>query len=292
MQVHLIDGTYELFRHFFPIPSHLNSEGEEVAATRAVVGNLLKLLEDEATHVGVATDHVVVSWRNQLWADYKTGDGMDPDILSQFPLLEGALTAAGFVVWPMIDDEADDALAAAATMAALDERVSQVKICTADKDLAQCVLDPLIIQVDRRKRVELDEAAVIEKYGVPPTSIPDWLALVGDSADGFPGVQGWGAKSAASVLQRYLHIEQIPSAPGQWDVTVRGAAKLSASLEAAREKAHLFKQLATLNLDAPVSATVDELEWVEPTSEFTSWCERLDAPGLLATAERLAAKRS
>lgn len=291
MQVHLIDGTYELFRHFFPIPSHINAGGEEVAATRAVIGSCLSLLEDGATHIGIATDHVIESWRNELWAGYKTGEGMEPEILSQFPLLEGGLTAAGFAVWPMVEQEADDGLGAAAAMAALDERVERVLICTADKDLAQCVVDPVIAQFDRRKGTILDEAAVIEKYGVPPTSIPDYLALVGDTADGFPGVKGWGAKSTATVLSRYGSVEAIPAAPGQWDVAVRGAAKLSAALEAARDDVAIFKRLATLDLDAPVSASVDELEWVEPTSEFAAWCDRLDAPGLLTRAERLATER-
>ncbi len=230
MEVHLLDGTYELFRHYFAVPSYRNSAGEEVGAVRGVLGTVLTMLEDGATHLGVATDHVIESFRNELWPGYKTGAGVDPDLLGQFPLLEEALEALGVRVWAMVDQEADDALAAAAALASADPRVERVLICTPDKDLAQCVVDPRVVQLDRRSGRLFDEAGVREKFGVPPASIPDWLGLVGDSADGFPGLPGWGAKSATTVLARYGHIEAIPEDGDAWDVEVRGAAKLAATL--------------------------------------------------------------
>ena len=230
MKVHLVDGTYELFRHFFGAPPHRNVAGQEVAAVRGVVGSVLQLLSEGATHVGVATDHVIESFRNDLWPGYKTGEGVDPDLWSQAWPLEEALVALGVVVWPMVDLEADDALASAAAVAADDDGVEQVIICTPDKDLGQCVRGTRVVQLDRRKDQLIDEGGVVAKFGVGPTSIPDYLALVGDSADGFPGLAGWGAKSAAAVLARWRHIEDIPGDPADWDVTVRGAAKLAATL--------------------------------------------------------------
>ncbi|MGH9050159.1 MAG: 5'-3' exonuclease [Acidimicrobiia bacterium] len=285
MQVHLVDGTYELFRHHFAVPSHLDPGGMEVAAVRGVVGTVLTMLEDGATHLGVATDHVIESFRNDLWPGYKTSAGMDQELLAQFPLLEEALVALGVCVWPMVDQEADDALAAAAAVAAADARVEQVLVCTPDKDLAQCVRDPRVAQLDRRQGKLLDEAGVWGKFGVGPGSIPDWLALVGDSADGFPGLPGWGAKSSATVLARYEHLDAIPGAAGEWDVTVRGAAKLAATLTAQRADAELFLDLATLRTDAPVG-TVDEWRWRGPTPELASWAERLGSPNLVNRAER------
>jgi 5'-3' exonuclease len=229
VRVHLVDGTYELFRHYYALPSHVNAGGQEVSATRGVVASLLSLLAGGATHVAVATDHKVESFRNELWPDYKDATGIEPELFSQFGLLEDALRALGVPVWAMVEYEADDGLAAGAAMAAADERVEQVLICTPDKDLAQCVEGQRVVQFDRRKRHVSDHDAVVEKFGVPPASIPDYLALMGDSADGFPGLPGWGAKSAATVLARYGHIEEIPERESDWDVSVRGAARLAAT---------------------------------------------------------------
>ncbi len=289
--VHLVDGTYELFRHHFALPDHKNAAGEEVAATRAVVGSMLRLLQDGATHVGIATDHTVESFRNDLYDGYKTGEGIDPELYSQFPLLEDALRAAGFVVWPMVEFEADDALAAAAAQAARDPRVEQVRICTPDKDLGQCVQGTHVVQFDRRKNLVLDEDAIIEKFGVAPSAIADYLALVGDSADGFPGLSSWGAKSASTVLARWGSIEAIPTDPAEWDVTVRGAARLAASLQEGRELAMLFRHIATVVTDMDVGSTVDDLRWQGPTAEMDVIAQRLDAPRLRTQAEELAAQR-
>ena len=280
MKVHLVDGTYELFRHFFGAPPHRNADGEEVAAVRGVLSSVLQLLDEGATHVGVATDHVIESFRNELWPGYKTGAGIDPDLLSQFWPLESALGAMGVHVWPMVDLEADDALASAAAVAGDDDRVEQVIICTPDKDLGQCVQGRRIVQLDRRKDLLIDDAGVLAKFGVSPASIPDYLALVGDSADGFPGLPGWGAKSAAAVLARWHHIEDVPSDPGAWDVTVRGAPKLAATLREHVDDALLFKDLATLRIDRTLLTSVDVLRWTGPTPEFDNVCARLDAPAL------------
>ena len=292
MQVHLVDGTYELFRHHFAVPSHLDDDGVEVAATRGVLGSVLGMLEQGATHVGVATDHVVESFRNDLWIGYKTSAGMDPELLAQFPMLEDGLRALGVTVWPMVEVEADDALASAARVARDDGRVERAFICTPDKDLGQCVEDPVVAQLDRRRggRV-LDEAAVWERFGVGPRSIPDYLALVGDTADGFPGLPGWGAKSAAAVLARYGHLDAIPDSAREWDVDVRGAAKLAATLAGARDAAALFLDLATLRTDADVGR-VDDWEWHGPEPALVEWAARLDAQNLVARATRLAEKRS
>jgi 5'-3' exonuclease len=290
LQVHLVDGTYELFRYFFALPGHLDDDGVEVDAVRGVLGSVLGLLEDGATHVGVATDHIIESFRNDLWPGYKTGAGVDPALLTQFPLLEDALRALGVTVWAMVELEADDALAAAARVAADDSRVERVIICTPDKDLAQCVADPRVVQLDRRQGRMFDEAAVREKFGVTPESIPDWLALVGDNADGFPGLPGWGAKSAATVLARYEHIDAIPNDAGAWDVTVRGAPKLATALADGREEVELFRTLATLRVDAPVGA-VDDWRWQGPSAELEAWSQRLGAPDLLARARKAAEGR-
>jgi 5'-3' exonuclease len=291
MQVHLVDGTYELFRHHFAVPSHLDPDGMEVAATRGVVGSLLMMLEGGATHVGVATDHVVESFRNELWPGYKTSEGMDPELLAQFPVLEDALRALGLAVWAMVDVEADDALASAAAVGAADPRVDRAIICTPDKDLSQCVVGERVVQLDRRTTTIRDEAGVIEKFGVPPASIPDYLALVGDAADGFPGIPGWGAKSTATVLAHYLHLEQIPALAKDWDVEVRGATKLATNLSAQRADADLFKVLAILRDDADVG-TVDDWQWTGPTPDFDAWCDRLGAPGMVTRAHKLAATRT
>lgn len=288
MKVHLVDGTYELFRYHFALPSHVTGDGREVAATRGVVGSMLGLLEDGATHVGIATDHVIESFRNDLWPGYKSSEGMPPELLAQFGLLEDVLVAAGFTVFPMVEYEADDAMGAAAVVAAADARVEQVLICTPDKDLGQCVVDDRVVQLDRRKGVVLDAAGVQEKFGVPPASIPDYLALVGDSADGFPGLPGWGAKSASAVLARYGHLEDVPPLGGDWDVPVRGAAKLAAGLQNELELAVLFRRIATIETDAPTVDSVDELEWRGPAPGFREVAEALDAPNLAARAERLA----
>jgi 5'-3' exonuclease len=288
----LIDGTYELFRHFFAVPSHVNSAGREVGAVRGVVTSVLTLMEQGAAYVGVATDHVIESFRNDMWPGYKSSAGMDPILLGQFGLLEDALSAMGVVVWPMVELEADDALASAAAATAGDPDVRQVVICTPDKDLGQCVQGGRVVQMDRRKRLVIDEDGVRTKFGVDPESIPDWLALVGDSADGFPGLPGWGAKTAAAVLARYRHLEAIPDAAGQWDVGVRGAPTLAATLVEQRQLVHLFRDLATLRRDPPVVSSYKELWWSGPTREFADLCEQvLDSPGLVAKAERLAADR-
>src|SRR6059036_2824819 len=258
--VHLIDGTYELFRYFFsPAAAFDRNAPEALRAVRGVVGSILGMLEGGATHVGVATDHVIESFRNALWPGYKTGEGLDPVLYDQFQPLEDALEALGVVVWPMVEFEADDALAAAAAMAAADARVAQVVVCTPDKDLAQCVRGDRVVQLDRRTRELRDESAVRQKFAVPPTSIPDWLALVGDSADGYPGLPGWGEKSAATVLARYRHLEHIPKVAAEWDVPVRGAKRLATTLTERRERAVLFRELATLRADAPIGADVDAL---------------------------------
>jgi 5'-3' exonuclease len=291
MQVHLVDGTYELFRHFFGAPPHRNKAGQEVAAVRGVVGSVLQLLAEGATHVGVATDHVIESFRNELWPGYKTGEGIDPDLWSQAWPLEEALTALGVRVWAMVDVEADDALASAAAVAADDAAVDQVVICTPDKDLGQCVRGTRVVQLDRRKDLLIDEEGVVAKFGVGPASIPDYLALVGDSADGFPGLAGWGAKSASSVLARWVHLEAIPPDPARWEVTVRGATKLAATLAASQQDALLFKDLATLRVDRGLLASVDDLRWRGPTGDFARVCADLDGAGLGRRAEALAAAR-
>jgi 5'-3' exonuclease len=290
MHTHLVDGTYELFRHHFAVPSHLDPDGMEVAATRGVVGSILTMLEGGATHIGVATDHVVESFRNDLYDGYKTSAGMEPVLLAQFPVIEDALRALGVTVWAMVDVEADDALASAAAVGAADPRVERVVICTPDKDLSQCVVGDHVVQLDRRTTTVRDEAGVVAKFGVRPGSIPDWLALVGDTADGFPGIPGWGAKSSATVLAYYDHLEAIPPLAKDWDVEVRGAVKLATALSAQRADADLFKVLATLRLDAEVGS-VHDWEWIGPDATFDDWCTRLGADGLARRAHKLAESR-
>jgi 5'-3' exonuclease len=274
--VHLIDGTFELFRHYYGVPKARDKDGVEVGAMRGVVASVRGMLNYGATHIGVATDHVIESFRNDLWPGYKTSEGIEPDLLAQFHPLEEALTALGVVVWPMIEHEADDALGAAAVKAALDPRVTQVRICTPDKDLAQCVSGTRIVQEDRLRRTVRDEAGVVAKFGVVPASIPDYLALVGDSSDGYPGLAGWGAKSAAAVLAKFLHIESIPDDPKTWGVNVR-AGSLAVTLKRDRELALLFLDIATIRTDVPVFESVDELEWHGPTPAFAAVKARFDA---------------
>lgn len=276
MEIHLIDGTYELFRHYYAMPSARDANGMEIAAVRGVIGSVLGLINRGATHVGVATDHVIESFRNRLWPGYKTGEGIEPDLLAQFPLLEEALQQLGVVVWPMVEYEADDALAAAAARAAEDEAVERVIICTPDKDLAQCVRGTRVVQLNRRTNAMLDEAAVVRKYGVRPTSIPDYLALVGDSADGYPGLPGWGAKSAGAVLGRFGTLESIPADWRMWQVNARNAAALALTLERERGNAWLFRDLATLRTDIPVFESIDDLRWSGPTEEFAALAARLN----------------
>ena len=291
--VHLIDGTFELFRYFLsPAATFDRSAPEELRAVRGVVGSMLGMLEGGSTHLGVATDHVIESFRNALWPGYKTGEGIDPLLYAQFQPLEEALTALGVVVWPMVEFEADDALAAAAAMAADDARVDQVVVCSPDKDLAQCVRGDRIVQLDRRTRATRNEEGVRQKFGVLPASIPDWLALVGDSADGYPGLPNWGATSAATVLARYRHLDHIPQLAKDWQVSVRGALRLATTLAEQRERALLFRTLARLRTDAPIGVDVDALRWRGPRADFAAWSERLGAPQLHARAATLAAARA
>ena len=276
MRIHLIDGTYELFRHFYAVPSSRDEQGREVGATRGVVSSVLGMINRGATHVGVATDHVIESFRNRLWPGYKTGAGIDPNLLSQFGLLEEALWALGVVVWPMVEYEADDALAAAAVRAAADPRVEQVIVCTPDKDLAQSVSGTRIVQLNRRTNVVRDEEGVVAKFGVRPASIPDYLALVGDAADGYPGLPGWGAKSSAAVLARYHHFEAIPEDSRNWGVNAANAATLAATFARERDRAFLFRDLATLRTDIPVFGDVEELRWGGPTAAFAPLAAKMD----------------
>jgi 5'-3' exonuclease len=283
MQVHLIDGTYELFRHFYAVPSARDEDGREVGAVKGVVASVLGMINRGATHVGVATDHVIESFRNRLWRGYKTGAGIDANLLAQFVPLEEALQALGVAVWPMVEYEADDALAAAAVKAAADSRVERVLICTPDKDLAQCVTGTRVVQLNRRTNLEMDEAGVVKKFGVLPASIPDYLALVGDTADGYPGLTGWGAKSSAAVLYRYGHLESIPEDWRTWGVNAASPAALSATLARDRENAFLFRDLATLRTAIPLFEDVEELRWKGPTDAFRALAERMDrAVGLPA----------
>jgi len=276
MEVHLIDGTYELFRHFYALPSARDSEDREVAAVRGVLGSILSMMQADKTYIGVATDHVIESFRNRMWPGYKTGQGVDPELLSQFPLLEETLRALGVVVWAMEEYEADDALASAAFLAQADIRVKRIVISTPDKDLAQCVQGTRVVQLDRRRHLERDEQAVIQKFGVRPSSIPDYLALVGDTADGYPGLPGWGAKSASAVLSRFGKLESIPPNAMDWQVNVTNSKSLSQVFNSKRDLAFLFRDLATLRTDLPLFATVDELLWRGPTPAFPPMADRLD----------------
>jgi 5'-3' exonuclease len=289
MDVHLVDGTYELFRHFFVMPAATDVKGQEIGAVRGVLTSVLSMIERGATHIGVATDQVVESFRNDLYPGYKTSDGVAPELLSQFPILEEALDAMGVVVWPMVEFEADDALASAAGRAAKDDRVKQVLICTPDKDLSQCVVGTRVVQLDRRRDILRDEAGVIAKFGVRPQSIPDYLAVVGDSADGFPGLPGWGAKAAALTLSQYPHLEEIPKDWREWHPSIRKARLLSESLFNAWDDAVLFRTLATLRLDVPVFDSVEDLRWKGPRPTFHEHCKRMKSRNLLA---RVASVRS
>ncbi len=285
MQVHLVDGTYELFRyHYSP-----NNRDLDQGAARGVVNSMLQLVDDGATHIGVATDQVIESFRNDMWADYKDGSGIDPQLKAQFPLVEEALEAFGFAVWPQVTHEADDGLAAGAALGRADERVERVIICTPDKDMAQLV-GGKVVQWDRRQDKWFDVEGVQEKFGVLPESIPDYLGLVGDSADGFPGLPGWGAKSAGAVLARYVHIEDIPPAAGQWDISVRSGAKLAVTLQDNLDDALLFRTLATLQPDAPVSPDVDAMEWTGPSNDCARFASSIGAERLTERAERLTAR--
>ena len=293
MIVHLVDGTYELFRYFMsPAAAFERTAPDELRAARGVVTSILGMLEGGATHIGVATDHVIESFRNGLWPGYKTGEGIDPVLYGQFEPLEDALRSLGVVVWAMVEFEADDAMAAAAEMAEADSRVEQVIVCTPDKDLAQCVRGDRIVQLDRRTREVRNESGVRQKFGVAPESIPDWLALVGDSADGFPGLPGWGARSASTVLARYRHLEEIPRQAAQWGVSMRGTERLAATLAEQWERALLFRRLATLRADAPIGVDVDALTWKGPRADFADWAQRFGAPALRERAVKLAGQRS
>lgn len=277
MQLHLIDGTYELFRAHFGAPSARSPDGREVGATRGLLRSFASLLrEPEVTHVAVAYDHVVESFRNDLFEGYKTGEGMDPELHAQFPLAERASRALGIVTWPMVEFEADDAIATAAARYGADSRVERVVICSPDKDLCQCVEGERIVSFDRRKRALLDREGVVAKFGIPPEAIPDYLALVGDAADGIPGIPRWGAKSSASVLARYLSVDAIPDDVEAWDVKVRGAKALAENLAAHREEARLYRELATLRRDVPLAESLDELRW-----------GGVDRPALVALCEEI-----
>ena len=271
LEIYLVDGTYELFRHYYAMPSARDAKGREVAAVRGVVSSVLGMINGGAQYVGVATDHVIESFRNELWPGYKTGEGIEPDLLAQFPLLEEALAALGIATWPMVEFEADDALAAAAAAAARDPRVERIVICTPDKDLAQCVRGTRIVQMDRRRRTIRDEAGVVEKFGVPPASIPDYLALVGDAADGYPGLPGWGARSAAAVLAKFGHLESIPRDWREWKgVNAARPGALAYTLEQQRDRAFLFRGLATLRTDIVLFDSVEALRW-QPTGETPAY---------------------
>lgn len=280
MNVHLIDGTYELFRYFYAVPSSKDDQGQEIGAVRGVLGSVFSMIEAGATHLGVATDHVVESFRNELYPDYKTSEGVPPELLSQFPILEEALQSMGVLVWPMTYFEADDALASAAAKAALEPMVQQIQICTPDKDLAQCVSGVRIVQVDRRREVVRDEPGIVTKFGVKPSSIPDYLAVTGDSADGYPGIPGWGAKAAAAVLSQYAHLENIPNNWRLWHPSIKRARALSESLLNAQNDALLYRTLATLRLDVPVFNSLDELRWRGPQPDFESWTRRIKSSDL------------
>ena len=275
------------FGTYYAVPPAADANGREIGAVRGVLRSVLSMIERGATHLGVATDHVVESFRNELYAGYKTSEGVAPALLSQFPVLEEALAAMGVTVWPMIYFEADDALASAAAKAARDGRVNQVIICTPDKDLGQCVAGTRIVQLDRRQGLIRDEAAVVAKFGVAPHSIPDYLAVVGDSADGFPGVRGWGEKAAAATLSRYLRLESIPKDWREWDPSISNARRLSTSLTESWNDALLFRILATLRFDAPVFDTVEDLRWTGPTAGFEAFCQAMGSPDLFSRAVSL-----
>src|SRR5262249_44861086 len=287
IKVYLVDGTYELFRHYFVVPSAKDQAGQEIGAVRGVLMSIMSMIERGSLHIGVATDHVIESFRNDLYPGYKTSAGVPQDLLSQFPILEEALDAMGVVVWPMTEFEADDALASAAAKAARDNDVGQVVICTPDKVRSQCISGTRIVQLDRRKNAIRDEAGVIAKFGVKPESIPDYLAVVGDSADGFPGIPGWGAKTAAAVLSRFVHLEDIPKESRNWNAPIRNAPLLARSLFNNWTEALLFRTLATLRTDVPVFESVKHLHWQGPKPQFEEICDRMRIPDLLTTSRRV-----
>jgi len=291
VDVYLLDGTYELFRHHFALPSQVTAEKREVAATVGVLGSVLGMLESRVSHLGVATDHVIESFRNEMWPGYKTSAGVDPRLLEQFPLLEEALEAMGVVVWPMVELEADDALASAAALASASTSVERVYICTPDKDLGQCVRGERVVQLIRRTRTVLDETAIVAKFGVRPASIPDYLALVGDSADGYPGLPGWGARSAAAVLARWPRFEAFPPDCAAWNVDVRWVGRLCLTFAAQRDLAYLFRDLATLRSGERLFDSVEALRWTGPRPAFESLASRLEAPQLAERALRVRAAR-
>jgi 5'-3' exonuclease len=289
MRVHLIDGTYELFRHYFAVPPHKDQSGMDVGALRGVVGSMLNLLDSGATHVGVATDHVVESFRNELYPGYKTGEGIEPALRAQFEPLEEALDALGVAVWPMVEFEADDALATGALLYRDAPGVEQVVLCSPDKDLSQCVVGTRVICRDRRKRQDRDEDGVVARFGVRPPSIPDWLALVGDTADGIPGVPGWGEKSASAVLAAHGHIERIPDEASQWRADVRGRDRLAASLAGHRKEAYLDRDLATVRTDVPIAESLADLEWRGARrDELATLCDAIGAPEIVDRVRRWA----
>jgi 5'-3' exonuclease len=277
LNVYLVDGTYELFRHYYALPSARDQDGCDVAAVSGVLASVLGMIKGGATHIAVATDHVIESFRNSLWPGYKTGEGIESDLFAQFSLLEETLSAAGVTVWPMVEFEADDALAAAAAAANHDSRVDSIVICTPDKDLAQCVRGSRIVQLNRRTRITLDEAGVIKKFGVAPESIPDYLALVGDAADGYPGLPGWGAKSTSAVLAKFGHLESIPTDWREWHVNAAHASALAQTLSTERDRALLFRRLATLRTDIPLFDDVEQLKWNGPTDAYGDLAARFDA---------------
>ena len=281
MKIHLIDGTYELFRGFYGPPPKKAPDGREVGATVGLLRSLLALLSDpEVTHIGCAFDHVVESFRNDLYEGYKTGEGINPELLGQFPLAEEAVAAMGIVVWPMIEFEADDAIATAAVRFQDEPDVEQVVVCSPDKDLAQLVRGNKVVCWDRRREIVYDEAAVIEKYGVAPESIPDWLALVGDAADGIPGIPAWGAKSAAGLLAQFPHIEDIPEDITQWGISAGRAKRLAANLAEQRQEAFLYRRLTTLRTDVPLTEEPADLEWRGARADFRVLCAALGANDL------------
>jgi 5'-3' exonuclease len=288
VHVYLVDGTYELFRHFFAVPPIADVNGKDIGAVRGVLMSMLSMLEKGTTHLGVATDHVIESFRNDLYPYYKTSAGVPANLMAQFPVLEDALRSMGVLVWAMVEFEADDALAAAAFKASQDAAVDKVIICTPDKDLGQCVVGDKVVQLDRMRNITRDASGITTKFGIKPDCIPDYLALVGDTADGFPGLPGWGAKTAATVLSLYGHLEDIPRDYKQWHASIRGAQKLATTLFESWDDALLFRTLATLRTDVPVFETIEDLRWRGPRADFEEFCTRLKSPDLFRRANAIA----
>jgi 5'-3' exonuclease len=291
VDIYLLDGTYELFRHFYAVPSHVNDKGEEVAATRGVLASVIGMLESGVTHIGVATDHVIESFRNDMWPGYKTGEGVDPRLLAQFIPLEEALETMGIATWPMVELEADDAIAAAAVSLAKLSAVNRVIICSPDKDFAQCIKGDKIVQLNRRTEEIRNETGVHARFGVGPSSIPDYLALVGDTADGYPGLDGWGEKASSTVLGAYSHLEKIPSRAEDWKVQVRRADVLASTLRKNFKLALLFRDLATLRTRKPKLTSTSKVHWKGPRQSFAAFCKRLDATELEQRVAALTSKK-